>query len=608
MAVNLSPVGGVAAQFFNNDGVPLAGGLIYTYTAGSSTPQATYTTSAGSIPHSNPIVLDSAGRVPTGEIWLTDGASYKFVIKDANLTLIGTYDNLVGINSNFVNYTSSQEIQTATAGQTVFTLTTMAYQPGTNSLSVFVDGVNQYGPGAQYAYTETSSTSVTFASGLHVGASVKFTTTAINSSSYGNAFQISYTPPFTNSVTTNVGAKLGEYVNVFDFMSAAQITDVKNNSGTLNVQAQIQNGLNYCRTNGKTLYLPAGTYLVQDSLVFYDYQSVRGEGWRITKIKANMPNKSIIRTQYGENPTYDQRTIGWDIGGFQVDAQSAAGAIGLNYGNVGYCNLVDVGVYNAPIGIQCTHRTYYAMFINLTIQACNICAYLQSDGGANEFLNPNFGFGSPGGCGVKIISGSWKFSDGTIDTTDDVGDAFFSVGQNGYAKTASIQVFNMYVEGVGTNTELFHFYDNVITTNIYGVERRGALGANVFENTNIYNGIYMDSQSMMNPQGPFARRAAFGRNPGTQVIDGFLTSLEGSTLQVLGSSGSAAGYLSAQAFFVGGNGFQGAGIYFSTANPEGVVTAAAGSLCIVNNAGGTGSVGGTYKKTAGTGNTGWVAL
>jgi hypothetical protein len=56
----------------------------------------------------------------------------------------------------------------------------MAYQPGTNSLSVFVDGVNQYGPGALYAYQETSSTSVTFTAGLHVGAEVKFTTSAVN--------------------------------------------------------------------------------------------------------------------------------------------------------------------------------------------------------------------------------------------------------------------------------------------------------------------------------------------------------------------------------------------------------------------------------------------
>jgi hypothetical protein len=217
MAVNLSPVGGVAAQFFTNDGVPLAGGLIYTYLAGTNTPAASYTTNAGTIAHSNPIVLDSAGRVPTGEIWLTDGISYKFVLSDANDTLLATYDNIVGINSNFINYTGSQEIQTATAGQTVFTLTTMQYQPGTGSLSVFVDGVNQYGPGAQYAYVETSGTVVTFASGLHVGASIKFTTTQINASSYGDAFQISYTPPFTNSVATNVGDKLSQYVSVVDF-------------------------------------------------------------------------------------------------------------------------------------------------------------------------------------------------------------------------------------------------------------------------------------------------------------------------------------------------------------------------------------------------------
>ena len=49
MAVTLSPLGGVAAQFFNNDGVPLSGGLIYTYLAGTNTPATTYTTGAGTI-------------------------------------------------------------------------------------------------------------------------------------------------------------------------------------------------------------------------------------------------------------------------------------------------------------------------------------------------------------------------------------------------------------------------------------------------------------------------------------------------------------------------------------------------------------------------------
>jgi hypothetical protein len=99
MSVNLAPALGAAAQLFNNDGVPLTGGLIYTYLAGTTTLTATYTTSAGNIAHSNPIVLDSAGRVPTGEIWITDGISYKFVLKTSDGSLLGTYDNLIGINS-----------------------------------------------------------------------------------------------------------------------------------------------------------------------------------------------------------------------------------------------------------------------------------------------------------------------------------------------------------------------------------------------------------------------------------------------------------------------------------------------------------------------------
>lgn len=174
MAVNLSPLGGVGAQFFDSNGNPLSGGLIYTYAAGTSTPAATYTSTSGLIQHSNPIVLDAAGRVPTGEIWLTDGISYKFTIKTSQDVLVGTYDNIVGINSNFVPYTGQQEIQTATAGQTVFNLTTFKYMTGMNNISVYVDGVNQYGPGAQYAYVETDTDTVTFVSGLHVGASVKF--------------------------------------------------------------------------------------------------------------------------------------------------------------------------------------------------------------------------------------------------------------------------------------------------------------------------------------------------------------------------------------------------------------------------------------------------
>ena len=97
MAVNFSPFAGAGNQFFDNSGNPLAGGLIYTYDAGTTNPAVTYTSNTGLTANSNPIVLDSAGRVPN-EIWLTEATSYKFVLKTSVGTTLGTYDNVPGLN------------------------------------------------------------------------------------------------------------------------------------------------------------------------------------------------------------------------------------------------------------------------------------------------------------------------------------------------------------------------------------------------------------------------------------------------------------------------------------------------------------------------------
>ena len=95
MAVNLSPIGN-GFQFFTTTGLPLAGGLIYTYQAGSSTPLATYSDNGGVYANTNPIVLGTDGR-PQTEIWLTYGYNYKFVLQDSSYNTIQTYDNIYGI-------------------------------------------------------------------------------------------------------------------------------------------------------------------------------------------------------------------------------------------------------------------------------------------------------------------------------------------------------------------------------------------------------------------------------------------------------------------------------------------------------------------------------
>ena len=97
MTVNLSILAGAGGQFFDDTGIPLSGGLIYTYAAGTTTPLITYTSSTGLIAQANPIVLDAAGRI--NEIWIPEGTSYKFVVKSSVGVTIGTYDNLFPVAS-----------------------------------------------------------------------------------------------------------------------------------------------------------------------------------------------------------------------------------------------------------------------------------------------------------------------------------------------------------------------------------------------------------------------------------------------------------------------------------------------------------------------------
>lgn len=98
VAVNLAYIGGAGWQFFTDNGVPLSGGKIYTYAAGTTTPQATYTSNTGLTLNSNPIILDAAGRTPQ-QIWAVDGLFYKFVIKNANDVLVRSWDNIGSNNS-----------------------------------------------------------------------------------------------------------------------------------------------------------------------------------------------------------------------------------------------------------------------------------------------------------------------------------------------------------------------------------------------------------------------------------------------------------------------------------------------------------------------------
>ena len=128
-------------QFFDLNGAPLSGGLLYTYEAGTTTPLASYTDSTGLIANTNPIVLDSRGEA---NVWLSGGV-YKFALYTSAGVLIWTVDNIStnGSNLSVTDHTGNG--------------TTTAFAVDDWFTAIYINGVYQN----RNTYTVTSGT-VTF--------------------------------------------------------------------------------------------------------------------------------------------------------------------------------------------------------------------------------------------------------------------------------------------------------------------------------------------------------------------------------------------------------------------------------------------------------------
>lgn len=103
-------------RYYNNDGTVAAGCYLYTYAAGTTTPKAAWTDSAGTIAHTNPIVLDAKGEA----VIFWDGA-YKVDLKTAAGTQVTGYpvDDYVSFLTNkevqgFTNYANTITVLKAT--------------------------------------------------------------------------------------------------------------------------------------------------------------------------------------------------------------------------------------------------------------------------------------------------------------------------------------------------------------------------------------------------------------------------------------------------------------------------------------------------------------
>lgn len=140
--------------------LPLPGGKLYTYVAGTLIPQAVYKDAALTVPHTNPVILDADGKA---QIYLSN-AGYKFLLTDAAGVTVDPYP-IDGINTSSVsNILSNVTSFTATAGQTAFT-GLPAYVIGTNAVSVYLNGSRL----SKSDFIETDAATITLVNGTQAG-------------------------------------------------------------------------------------------------------------------------------------------------------------------------------------------------------------------------------------------------------------------------------------------------------------------------------------------------------------------------------------------------------------------------------------------------------
>lgn len=94
-------------QFLDANGNPLSYGFLYTYSAGTTSPLATYTTAAQTTANTNPIVLDSRGQA---DVWLLAGSAYKFLLQNSSGVLQYTVDQITAAGTMSTQNASSVAI------------------------------------------------------------------------------------------------------------------------------------------------------------------------------------------------------------------------------------------------------------------------------------------------------------------------------------------------------------------------------------------------------------------------------------------------------------------------------------------------------------------
>lgn len=245
--------------------------LYSTFTGDGTT--ATFTLSKAPASLANiDVSIDGVTQVPIVDFGLSGAALTFTTAPPASAVILARH----GDSAVQGTYAVETERQLAAAAQTLVTLTQVSYVPGGNNLNVYLNGVRMTGG---VDYTETSSTSLTFANALTLNDEIVCVVGREIADAVG-AENISFLQGGTGAVSRSVANKLREQlVSVKDFGAIGD--------NATNDTAAIQAALTAVRlAGGGEVFFPAGTYLISSSLYVGSRTRLRGVG-RASVLKAS---------------------------------------------------------------------------------------------------------------------------------------------------------------------------------------------------------------------------------------------------------------------------------------------------------------------------------
>ena len=360
----------------------------------------------------------------------------------------GYKDSAWSIFGNGAGGTLFSDTVTATQGQTVIVLTT-GYVLGGDNLSVYVNGSRQI---YNVNYTETSTTSFTFTTGLNAGDLVNYTIGASTSLSV-NAASVLYNEGSTGAVDTNVKAKLQESVSVNDFGF----------TGATNEDIYPSLLLAY-NSGAAKVTMPAGTFTLSQTFSILREFQLEGAGSSGIDFGAGLATTELVYTgtdvalKLGSPTATVAQNI--NVSNFMITGNSSAlGGIdfGISYStptgewfnessatNLCVRNFTKTGAYgyrfkniiSSYFSNIISRNCYYGM-ASLTGDTCTSIRFF----GGHNYYSTKYGTylaGAMIGCNFSNLLNEQSAEEGLyIDNANTVGVDFYSYYSEGNGRTGS---------------------------------------------------------------------------------------------------------------------------------------------------------------------------